>query len=189
MNRQPAPVRRFCASRIGVSMPAEGAPLPCQGLAQPCVLDRKRPFVWGKSTFGDKFRRNATEHDLARLKEGFPLCLRLFREIHGILLSQGSGSAQTPGEFRRSQNWIGGTCPGNAVFVPPPPDRVMDCMGKLEFFLHDKPQATPILEKAALAHVQFETIHPFLDGNGRLGRLLITLLFCEQKALPPPCCI
>ncbi|MDR2031895.1 MAG: Fic family protein [Azoarcus sp.] len=128
----------------------------------------------------------AMEYGLARLKEGFPLCLRLFREIHGILLSQGRGSAQTPGEFRHSQNWIGGTRPGNAVFVPPPPDRVMDCMGKLEFFLHDKPQATPILEKAALAHVQFETIHPFLDGNGRLGRLLITLLLCEQKALSTP---
>jgi Fic family protein len=128
----------------------------------------------------------AMEHGLARLKEGFPLCLRLFREAHGILLDHGRGSAQTPGEFRRSQNWIGGTRPGNAAFVPPPPDRVMECMGKLELFLHDQPTATPVLEKAALAHAQFETIHPFLDGNGRLGHLLITLLLCEQKVLSTP---
>ncbi|GHU06155.1 hypothetical protein AGMMS50225_00100 [Betaproteobacteria bacterium] len=128
----------------------------------------------------------AMEHGLARLKEGFPLCLRLFREVHGILLSHGRGSAQTPGEFRRSQNWIGGTRPGNAVFVPPPPDHVQTCMGQLELFLHDEPEVIPVLEKAALAHVQFETIHPFLDGNGRLGRLLITLLLCEQKVLSAP---
>ncbi|MDR3087180.1 MAG: Fic family protein, partial [Azoarcus sp.] len=128
----------------------------------------------------------AMEHGLERLKEGFPLCLRLFREVHGILLSHGRGSAQTPGEFRRSQNWIGGTRPGNAAFVPPPPDRVQACMGQLELFLHDEPEATPALLKAALAHVQFETIHPFLDGNGRLGRLLITLLLCEQKVLSAP---
>ncbi|MDR2129348.1 MAG: Fic family protein [Burkholderiaceae bacterium] len=128
----------------------------------------------------------AMEYGLLRLKEGFPLCLRLFREVHGVLLSHGRGSAQTPGEFRRSQNWIGGARPGNAAFVPPPPDRVMDCMGRLELFLHDQPEATPVLEKAALAHVQFETIHPFLDGNGRLGRLLMTLLLCEQKVLSAP---
>ena len=128
----------------------------------------------------------AMEYGLARLKDGFPLCLRLFREVHGILLSHGRGSAQTPGEFRRSQNWIGGTRPGNAAFVPPPPDRVQTCMGQLELFLHDEPEAIPVLEKAALAHVQFETIHPFLDGNGRLGRLLITLLLCEQKVLSAP---
>ena len=128
----------------------------------------------------------AMEHGLARLKEGFPLCLRLFREVHGILLSHGRGSAQTPGEFRHSQNWIGGTRPGNAAFVSPPPDRVQACMGQLELFFHDAPEATPALLKAALAHVQFETIHPFLDGNGRLGRLLITLLLCEQKVLSAP---
>ena len=128
----------------------------------------------------------AMEHGLARLAEGFPLCLRLFREVHGILLSHGRGSTQTPGEFRQSQNWIGGTRPGNAVFVPPPPDRVPDCMGELERFLHDQPQSTPALEKVALAHLQFETIHPFLDGNGRLGRLLITLLLCDQKVISAP---
>lgn len=123
---------------------------------------------------------------LKRLKEGFPLSLRLFKEIHAVLLSRGRGSRQSPGEFRRSQNWIGGTRPGNAAFVPPPADLVLECMGQLENFLHDQPFATPILVKAALAHVQFETIHPFLDGNGRLGRLLITLILCEQGVLREP---
>jgi Fic family protein len=128
----------------------------------------------------------ALEHGLSLLKEGLPLSLRLFREIHGVLLAKGRGSNQTPGEFRRSQNWIGGTRPGNAAFVPPPAEEVMECMSKLELFIHDQPEPTPVLLKAALAHVQFETIHPFLDGNGRLGRLLITLLLCEQKVLQEP---
>lgn len=128
----------------------------------------------------------ALEHGLKRLVEGFPLSLRLFREMHGILLSHGRGSHADPGEFRRSQNWIGGTRPGNAYFVPPPAENVMECMGELEKFLHDIPQTTPPLLKAALAHVQFETIHPFLDGNGRLGRLLITLILCEQDVLREP---
>ena len=129
---------------------------------------------------------NALDHGLQRMNDGFPLSLRLLKEIHGILLSKGRGSDRTPGEFRRSQNWIGGTRPGNAYFVPPPPAKVLDCMGKLELFLHDRPEKTPALLKAALAHVQFETIHPFLDGNGRLGRLLITLVLCERKALHEP---
>jgi Fic family protein len=128
----------------------------------------------------------ALNHGLHLLEEGLPLSLRLIREIHGVLLTKGRGSIQTPGEFRRSQNWIGGTRPGNAAFVPPPAEQVMECMGKLELFLHDLPDPTPVLLKAALAHVQFETIHPFLDGNGRLGRLLITLLLCEQKVLREP---
>lgn len=128
----------------------------------------------------------ALDHGLRRLDDGFPLSLRLFKEIHGVLLNKGRGSHQTPGEFRRSQNWIGGTRPGNAAFVPPPAEDVTECMGKLELFLHDQPETTPVLLKAALAHVQFETIHPFLDGNGRLGRLLITLLLCEQKVLRQP---
>ena len=128
----------------------------------------------------------ALYYGLKRLAEGFPLSLRLIGEVHGILLTKGRGSNQTPGEFRKSQNWIGGTRPGNAAFVPPPPEKVMECMGKLELFLHDQPEPTPILIKAALAHVQFETIHPFLDGNGRLGRLLITLLLCEQEVLQQP---
>ncbi len=128
----------------------------------------------------------ALDHGLRRLEEGLPLSLRLFREIHGVLLTRGRGSNQTPGEFRRSQNWIGGTRPGNAAFVPSPAEAVPECMSKLELFLHDQPEPTPVLLKAALAHVQFETIHPFLDGNGRLGRLLITLLLCSQSVLQEP---
>ena len=128
----------------------------------------------------------ALDHGLHMLEKGLPLSMRLIREIHGVLLAKGRGSHQTPGEFRRSQNWIGGTRPGNAAFVPPPADAVMESMSKLELFFHDQPEATPVLLKAALAHVQFETIHPFLDGNGRLGRLLITLLLCEQKVLREP---
>jgi len=128
----------------------------------------------------------ALDLGLRLLEEGLPLSLRLFREIHGVLLTKGRGSNQTPGEFRRSQNWIGGTRPGNAAFVPPPAEEVLECMSKLELFLHNQPEPTPVLLKAALVHVQFETIHPFLDGNGRLGRLLIALLLCEQKVLREP---
>src|ERR1700677_4165388 len=105
----------------------------------------------------------AVQHGLRRIKGGFPLSLRLIREIHGILLRGGRGSNKTPGEFRRSQVWIGGSRPGNATFVPPPTDRAVECMGALEKFLHGDPVETPTLLKAALAHVQFETIHPFLD--------------------------
>ncbi|MEE9368663.1 MAG: Fic family protein, partial [Pontiella sp.] len=121
-----------------------------------------------------------------RLDDGFPLSLRLFREMHEELLSKGRGSDKQPGEFRQSQNWIGGTRPGNASFVPPPPEEVMNCMGDFELFLHDQPEPTSVLLKAALAHVQFETIHPFLDGNGRLGRLIITLMLCSEKVLKEP---
>jgi len=128
----------------------------------------------------------AMNHGLARLKENFPLSLRLLREIHRILLKTGRGSNMTPGEFRTSQNWVSGTRPGNAVYVPPPPHEVLPCMGALEKFLYDDPVRTPVLMKAALAHVQFETIHPFLDGNGRLGRLLITFLLCAEGALASP---
>jgi len=126
----------------------------------------------------------AMTYGLERLKEGFPLSLRLIREIHGELLAKGRGSLKSPGEFRKSQNWIGGTRPGNAAFVPPPPEEAIQCLNELELFLHD--ENTPPLIKAALAHVQFETIHPFLDGNGRVGRLLITLLLCEGKVLKQP---
>jgi len=126
-------------------------------------------------------------HGLKRIKEdNFPVSNRLIREIRAILLSTGRGSEKEPGEFRRSQNWVGGTRPGNALFVPPPPEHVAECMANLELYLHDKPKRTPVLIKAAIAHVQFETIHPFLDGNGRLGRLLITLLLCAEAALQEP---
>ncbi|RRJ97572.1 Fic family protein [Opitutaceae bacterium TAV4] len=128
----------------------------------------------------------AMEHGLRRLAEGFPLSLRLLREIHGVLLSKGRGHQKQPGEFRTSQNWIGGSRPGNAAYVPPPVEQMMECLGALEKFLHDEPVPTPVLVKAALAHVQFETIHPFLDGNGRVGRLLITLLLCHEKILSQP---
>jgi Fic family protein len=114
------------------------------------------------------------------------LSLRLIREIHGILLSKGRGQDKDPGEFRRTQNWIGGTRPGNALFVPPPPHLLMDCLGALESFIHSETEDLPLLVKAALVHVQFETIHPFLDGNGRLGRLLITFLMCERGVLREP---
>jgi Fic family protein len=128
----------------------------------------------------------AMQHGLERLRNGFPLSLRLIREIHGILLRDGRGADRTPGEFRRSQNWIGGTRPGNAAFVPPPPERLMECLDSFEKFLHDEDQKLPLLVQLGLIHVQFETIHPFLDGNGRLGRLLITLLLCAKGALHEP---
>lgn len=128
----------------------------------------------------------ALEHGLSRIRNGFPLSNRLIREMHGILLSMGRGAEKQPGEFRRSQNWIGGTRPGNAAFVPPPPEEVAECMGRLELFMHDQPERTSPLLKAALSHVQFETIHPFLDGNGRVGRLLITLLLCVEGVLRDP---
>ena len=128
----------------------------------------------------------ALEHGIQLLREGLPLSLRLICEVHGILLRGGRGADKEPGEFRRSQNWIGGTRPGNARHVPPPPDAVIECMGALENFLHGQPVAVPVLIRAALAHVQFETIHPFLDGNGRIGRLLITFLLHSEGLLSQP---
>lgn len=128
----------------------------------------------------------ALEHGLKRMRGGFPLSNRLLREIHAVLLSHHGGGDKLPGEFRRSQNWIGGTRPGNAVFVPPPPFEVDPCMADLERFLHSEADGLPWLVRAALAHVQFETIHPFLDGNGRIGRLLITLLLCHAGVLREP---
>ncbi|ACB74283.1 Fic family protein [Opitutus terrae] len=126
----------------------------------------------------------AMEHGLRRLRDGFPLSLRLVKEVHGVMLAKGRGSEKQPGEFRTSQNWIGGSRPGNALFVPPPPDQVVECMGALEKFFHE--DTVPALTRAGLAHVQFETIHPFLDGNGRTGRLLITLLLCHDGVLAQP---
>jgi Fic family protein len=128
----------------------------------------------------------ALAHGLKQLKKGVPISLRLLKEMHAILLAKGRGSEKDPGEFRRSQNWFGGTRPGNATFVPPPPDALMECLGSLEKFLHNDPVKMPLLIKTALAHVQFETIHPFLDGNGRIGRLLISFLVCAEGALREP---
>jgi Fic family protein len=128
----------------------------------------------------------AMTHGIRRLRDGLPLSLRLMREIHGVLLNSGRGSDKQPGEFRTSQNWIGGTRPGNATYVPPPADHIMEYMGALEkFFYEDRPDL-PLLIKAGLIHLQFESIHPFLDGNGRLGRLLITFLLYAAGALQEP---
>ena len=127
----------------------------------------------------------ALNHGLKQLAD-LPLSLRLIREMHAILLSKGRGARQHPGEFRTSQNWIGGTRPGNAVYIPPPPDHLLECLSALEKFMNDRQQPLPVLVKAALVHVQFESIHPFLDGNGRLGRLLITLILCAEGALRRP---
>lgn len=127
----------------------------------------------------------ALEHGLARLREGFPLSNRLIREIHAVLLAKGRGAEKRPGEFRTSQVWVGGTRPGNAQFVPPPPHYVADCMSDLERFLHHGWEYAALV-RAALAHVQFETIHPFLDGNGRVGRLLIALMLHHDGVLRQP---
>ena len=130
----------------------------------------------------------AMNHGLQSIRgEGrLPLSLRLLCEVHGILLAGGRGSGKTPGEFRVSQNWVGGTKPSNAIYVGPPAENVRECLDAFEKFLYDQPSRTPVLIKAALSHVQFETIHPFQDGNGRLGRLLITLLLCSEEALQEP---
>ncbi len=128
---------------------------------------------------------SAMMYGLDRLA-ALPLSLRLIREMHDRLLQSGRGQGKNPGEFRRSQNWIGGTRPGNAMFVPPPPQEVMPALDELEKFIHAEKSDLPPLVKAGLIHVQFETIHPFLDGNGRLGRLLITLYLCSQRVLQQP---
>jgi Fic family protein len=129
----------------------------------------------------------ALQHGLQRLREdNFPLSLRLIREIHGVLLRGGRGASKDPSEFRTIQNWIGGKSPALAGFVPPPPERLAGCLRDFEAFLHADREAMPALIKAALAHVQFETIHPFNDGNGRVGRLLIALILCTEGVLREP---
>jgi Fic family protein len=128
---------------------------------------------------------DAMIYGLDRLQE-LPLSLRLIREMHARLVQSGRGGAKDPGEFRRSQNWIGGTRPGNALFVPPPVSELKACLAALEAFLHEDQSRLPPLIKAGLLHVQFETIHPFLDGNGRIGRLLVTLYLCVHGVLRKP---
>jgi Fic family protein len=128
---------------------------------------------------------SATMYGLKRM-ESFPISLGFLRELHARLLKSGRGSEKNPGEFRTSQNWIGGTRPGNAAFVPPPPTKLMGCLDNFEKFLHDGSSNLPPLIRAGLLHVQFETIHPFSDGNGRVGRLLITLDLCDKKVLHQP---
>ncbi len=128
----------------------------------------------------------ALEHGLKRVREGFPVSLRLIREMHKILLSKGRGSNQQPGEFRTSQNWVGGSRPGNASFVPPPTEHLMECLDRFEKYLHLEERSYTSLIDAGLIHVQFETIHPFLDGNGRIGRLLITFFLMMMGDLRQP---
>jgi len=127
----------------------------------------------------------AMNYGLDRLKE-FPLSLRLIREIHAELMNNARGGDKQPGAFRKSQNWVGGTRPSRAHYVPPPPEKMNECLNAFELFLHDEKNRLPALIKAALAHVQFESIHPFLDGNGRLGRLLITFILCSEGILKEP---
>lgn len=128
---------------------------------------------------------SAINYGLERLKT-LPLSLRLIKEIHSKLMNNSRGGSKQPGEFRKTQNWIGGVKPSTAIFVPPPPENLIDCLNKLEIFLHDESVKLSVLIKAAIVHVQFETIHPFLDGNGRLGRLLITLILCSEGVLKQP---
>ncbi len=128
----------------------------------------------------------ALDLGLGKLRGGLPLCARLLCDMHKVLMTHPRGRGKAPGELRRTQVWVGGTRPGNAVFVPPPAEAVPDCLKGLERFLNDEPEPTPPLIKAALAHVQFETIHPFLDGNGRIGRLLIVLQLVADGVLREP---
>jgi Fic family protein len=124
--------------------------------------------------------------DNLRDPRGLPISIRLLCEAHRLLLGGVRGSGKQPGEVRRSQNWIGGTRPGNAVFVPPPPDRVAELLSDMERFIHETSVTLPPLVRIALVHAQFETIHPFLDGNGRIGRLLIAALLEQWDLLPEP---
>lgn len=128
---------------------------------------------------------SAMQLGMSRMAEGYPITLRLIKELHAELLHRGRGSTKMPGEFRQSQNWIGGTRPGNAVYVPPPPHELMACMGALELFINRDDNIPPLI-KAALVHVQFESLHPFLDGNGRVGRLLIQMMLCSSGLLSKP---
>jgi Fic family protein len=125
----------------------------------------------------------ALTHGIDLLKK-LPLSLRVLREIHQVLLAGLRGADRAAGEFRRVQNWIGGSSPNNAVFVPPPANEVLPALGQLERFIND--DTFPVLLRAAMAHAQFETIHPFLDGNGRVGRMLIPLLFVADGQLERP---
>lgn len=129
----------------------------------------------------------AMNHGLRRLAE-LPLSLRLLKEIHAELMDGVRGGDKSPGEFRVSQNWIGParSTLSNAAFIPPPPHALMNTLGALEKFLHEQREQLPLLVRCGLVHAQFETIHPFLDGNGRVGRLLVTLMLCEEQALSRP---
>lgn len=203
INRNPRLVKRFLnalAIRMAMSK-AQGVGVDESVLAKVLLFERcANPNAYsqlttavsdnpeGKANFLQEVSNYvaAMNHGLSRLREGFPMSMRLIKAMHGVLMSGARGGTKAPGEFRRTQNWIGGTQPGNAKYVPPPPERVADCMSDLEKYLHNKEDKLPLLIRAALVHRQFETIHPFLDGNGRLGRLLITLLLCTECVLSEP---
>lgn len=129
----------------------------------------------------------ATNYGVERIKEDFPVCTRLIREMHKILMSGVRGEKKTPGEFRTSQNWIGGSMPSTAVYVPPPHTEMADCLTDFEKFINNDEIDTPDLIKIAIIHYQFESIHPFQDGNGRIGRLLIPLYIQSKGMLDKPC--
>lgn len=129
----------------------------------------------------------ATNYGVERIKEGFPVCTRLIREIHKILMNGVRGEHKTPGEFRTSQNWIGGSMPSTAVYVPPPYTEIVECLTDFEKFINNEEIDTPDLIKIAILHYQFESIHPFLDGNGRIGRLLIPLYIQSKGMLDKSC--
>lgn len=129
----------------------------------------------------------ATNYGVERIKEGFPVCTRLIREIHKILMQGVRGEHKTPGEFRISQNWIGGSMPSNAIYVPPPHTELAECLKDFEKFINNEEIDTPDLIKIAILHYQFESIHPFLDGNGRIGRLLIPLYIQSKGMLDKSC--
>ncbi len=128
----------------------------------------------------------AMEYGLNCIRRGDPISGKLIRDIHGVLLSRGRGHTKTPGEFRKDPVWVGGWDPTQAVLMPPPYTYVPSCMASFEQFLQSDYSGIPAIAKAAIAHVQFETIHPFLDGNGRMGRLLITLMLCQASVLRQP---
>jgi Fic family protein len=129
---------------------------------------------------------NALTLGVERIRQGQPISFRLMTEVHQALMTSGRGAQRGPGEFRRNQVWIGGHRADEATFVPPPANQIADCWAALEQFINDLPEPTAPVIKAALAHVQFETIHPFMDGNGRLGRLLIPLILVEAGVLKEP---
>ncbi len=129
----------------------------------------------------------ATNYGVERIKEGFPVCTRLIREIHNILMQGVRGEHKTPGEFRTSQNWIGGSMPSTAVYVPPPHTEIAECLSDFEKFINNEEIDTPDLIKIAILHYQFESIHPFLDGNGRIGRLIIPLYIQSRGMLEKSC--
>ena len=129
---------------------------------------------------------NALNLGIERIREGYPITFRLVTELHQTLMTHGRGTHLRPGEFRKNQVWIGDHRADKAIFVPPPANELTNCWSDFERFLNDQSLLTPVLTKAALSHVQFETIHPFMDGNGRLGRLLIPLILVESGILKEP---